>query len=129
LGASGRDKRLTADETVAGLRQDATDRPFVLPPTVRFQGRGAVRAEDPQVLETVVVMDPVDVIEDHRDALPAPGFILSAELTSWPLEPSVVQALFEMAPGVARTLDQDPLKRNSPSSRSLRANRVRIEVI
>jgi hypothetical protein len=52
----------------------------VLAATMSVQGRGAVRADDLQVLQTVVVADAADVIEDERHSSAVPLLTLSAEL-------------------------------------------------
>jgi hypothetical protein len=47
---------------------------------VRLQRCGAVRADDPEVVEAIVVTDAVDVIEDQRQAASAPHLTLAAQL-------------------------------------------------
>jgi hypothetical protein len=41
---------------------------------------GAVGADDPQVLQAIVIRDAVDVIEDQRHRPTTPIFILAAHL-------------------------------------------------
>jgi len=52
--------------------------------------RGAIRADDPQIFEPVIVVHPVDVIEDHAHHLPVPDLILATELADRMLYPSLV---------------------------------------
>jgi hypothetical protein len=57
---------------------------------MRIEGRGAVGADDAQILESVVVGHAVDVVEDHAHDLSAPHLALSAKLTDRLLEACVV---------------------------------------
>ena len=50
----------------------------VLPAAVRLERRGAVRADDAQVLEPVVIRNAVDVVEDQRERPSAPALTLAA---------------------------------------------------
>jgi hypothetical protein len=67
---------------------------------VCIQRRGAVRANDSQVVESVVVPDAVDVIEDQAHPLAVPILILTAELAASILEPCSVQPFLELPPRV-----------------------------
>lgn len=58
----------------AGTREGVA---LVLATTVRLQRCVAVRAHDPQILETVVVPDAVDVIQDERHAAALPLLTLT----------------------------------------------------
>jgi hypothetical protein len=59
---------------------------------------GAVRADDPEVLETIVVADAVDVVEDQRQTSAIPCFVLAAEFADRALDTLVVEPLLEVAP-------------------------------
>src|SRR5512139_2553787 len=54
-------------------------RPSVLAAAVGVQSRGAVGTDDSKVLESVVVVDAIDVVEDHRHRLAAPELVLSTQ--------------------------------------------------
>ena len=56
--------------------------PPQVPPAVGVERRGAVRAEDPQVLEPVVVRDAVAVVQDQRQAPTPPLLALPALLAA-----------------------------------------------
>jgi hypothetical protein len=79
---------------------------------VRVERRRAVGAEDPQVLEPVVVADAVDVVEDQRHPRPAPLLVLAAELAALRLEPDVIQTLLELGAVVTAVLDEHLFERN-----------------
>src|SRR5215217_8173276 len=86
-------KRCTAAKTATGSPADATTAG-----TVGVESRGAVRADDSQVLDAVVVRHPVDVIEDHAHHRAPPDLTLTTELADRFLEPRVIQPLLEMIP-------------------------------
>jgi hypothetical protein len=54
----------------------------VLAPAVSVERGGAVRADDLQVLQPVVVADPVDVVDDQRHQPATPLLALAAELAA-----------------------------------------------
>jgi hypothetical protein len=58
----------------------------ILTSAVRVERGGAVGTDDAEVLEAVVVADPVDVIEDQRHAAVTPQLPLTAQLTDRLLE-------------------------------------------
>jgi hypothetical protein len=74
---------------------------------VSVQRGGAVGAEDPQVLEAVVVRDAVDVIDDQRHALAPPKLTLAALLAAALLEPLAEETLLEVLAAVRRVADED----------------------
>lgn len=84
----------------------------VLPPAVRIEGRGAVRADHPQVLEPVVVPDSVDVVQDQCHAAPPPVLVLTAELADRLDEPGCEQPRLQIASRVARVLNKDAFERS-----------------
>jgi hypothetical protein len=60
---------------------------------VGVEGRGAVRANDAEVLEAVVVTYPVDVVEDQRHMPAAPSLRLAAKLAFSLLDALVIQPI------------------------------------
>jgi hypothetical protein len=68
--------------------------------------RVAVRTEDAQVLEAVVVPHAVDVIEHERHPGALPHLALAADLATRLLEALREQASFESHSGIGRVLDE-----------------------
>jgi hypothetical protein len=62
--------------------------------------RVAVRADDPQVLDPVVMAVAVDVVEDQRHAMSLPDLVLAAQLAPALLEPFAVEPLLQRAAAV-----------------------------
>jgi hypothetical protein len=56
--------------------------PPILAPAVRVESRGTVRANDLQVLQTIVIRNTVNVIEDQRHRPALPIFVLAAHLAA-----------------------------------------------
>ena len=79
----------------------------VAPAAVGVESRGAVRADDAQVREAVVVVDPVDVIEDQAHRLALPLLALAAELAAARFVALPEQTSFEAGAGVRRVLDEE----------------------
>jgi hypothetical protein len=77
---------------------------------VRRERRGTVRAHDPQVLESVVIVDTVDVVENEARAMSSPLLALAAELADARLEAGLVEAPFQRLAGVRRAFDEDRLE-------------------
>jgi hypothetical protein len=103
-----------------------------VPPAVGVERRGAIRADDPKVLEPVIVAPPVDVIEDQRHAPPLPFLSLTAQLAPPCLEPLREETLLELDPREGRPLDEDLGERDRDLSIALEcrgAGRRRIEVL
>jgi hypothetical protein len=71
------------------------------------KGRGAVRTDDPKILKSVVVSNPVFVIEDHRHVAPAPRLPLTAQLATGLLQALLIKAPLQIAPGIARAFDEN----------------------
>jgi hypothetical protein len=65
---------------------------------MRLQRRCAIRTNNSQVLEAIVVPDAVDVIKDERHATAVPVVVLSTELADRLLDALVIEALLEVAP-------------------------------
>jgi len=59
---------------------------------VSVETRGAVRADDAEILEPVVVTDAVDVVEDHGDSCPAPNLAMAAQFANRLPEPILIEA-------------------------------------
>jgi hypothetical protein len=78
---------------------------------MRLEGRRAVRAHDPKVLDPVVVSDPVDVVEDQRHSPSGPKLALSAELAYRCLETGPEQPLLQLPAREGRSFDQDLIER------------------
>jgi hypothetical protein len=53
---------------------------------MRIERRGAVGASDPEVLQPVVVADPVDLVENQSHLTAAPARALAAQLAAPLLE-------------------------------------------
>jgi hypothetical protein len=64
-----------------------------------FERGRAVRADDAEVLEPVVVVDPVDVVQDQRQRAPPRELALAAELAATLLEAFGVQPLLQVPAG------------------------------
>ena len=72
-----------------------------------IEGRRTVLADDSKILDSIVVRNAVDVVEDQRHSAPLPVFILTTHLAGPLLETRRKQALLELAAGIGRTPDQD----------------------
>jgi hypothetical protein len=89
---------------------------------MRIEGRSAVRANDPQVLQAVVIGDSIDVIEDQRHRPSPPVFALAAHLAASLLQIFEIKSLLQLVPWVVRISDQHLLEwrsrfRGCPSRR------------
>jgi hypothetical protein len=91
--------------------------------------RRAVRADDPQVLEPVVVENAVDVVEDHRHRLPSPELALPAKLAPRLLDPLREQASLQMSTLVRRMRDEEFGERPRWPVQRLASDGVLIEVV
>jgi hypothetical protein len=88
---------------------------------MRVKRRGAVRADDAEVLEPIVIRHAVDVVEDQSHRLPAPHLVLAAELASRLLDPLREQPALQMPAVIRRVLHEElgegrrqPMKRLAP---------------
>lgn len=90
---------------------------------------GAVRADDPQVLETVVVANAIDMIEDEANLAPVPPLALTAQLAPALLQPSLIQSPFQARAAVGRPNYEDLIKRNPLISPAFTGGGIRIEMI
>jgi hypothetical protein len=70
---------------------------LVLPSTMGVKGRGAVRTDDTEIFETIVVSQPVDVIEDQRHSSTHPDFVLTTHLAPPSLKPVLEQPRLKMS--------------------------------
>jgi hypothetical protein len=93
------------------------------------EGGGAVRADDAEVLQPVVVAPAVDVIEDETHRVTAPELSLAAQLAPARFQAVRPEALLERAARVRRPGDEDLLERPSSRSRYLGAPGIRVEMI
>jgi len=67
----------------------------------------AIRTDDPEVVEAVVVVNPVDVVEDQRHPTAVPLLALTAQLAPRHLESSVVQPALQATAAVPAVLNED----------------------
>lgn len=79
----------------------------VSPPAVRIECRGAVRTDHSQILDSMVVPDAVDVIQDHRHWPLPPNLTLSAQLTLRFLQTSREEPTLDVLATVGGVCDQD----------------------
>lgn len=96
---------------------------------VRIESRRAIGANDPKILQPVVIPDSVDVIENHRHRLASPHLAQTAKLTLRLLQASCEKAMLEMVTGVSRALDEDLSERLLPLFQVVLAGSGRIEVV
>jgi hypothetical protein len=82
-----------------------------VPSTVVGKRRGAIRANDAEVLKTVVICNPVDVVEHERHSVAVPELSLAAHLADGLLDAGREKPLFQLAPSVGRVLDHGLLER------------------
>ncbi len=104
---------------------------LALPPAMRIERSGAVGTNDAQVLESIVVADPVRVVEDESHPPPTPDFALAAYFANRLLDPLVIKAELEIAPRIGRIPNEDVLERLAllPLAKSFSARRIRIEML
>lgn len=88
-------------QTSARHRRDA-----VRAGAVCIESRGAIWADDPQILKPVVVRDAVDVIEDQRHPATAPNLVLSAQLAIPRFEAFCEQSSLDMAAVIRGVFDE-----------------------
>jgi hypothetical protein len=67
----------------------------------------AVRTDDPEVLETVVVRNAVDVVENQRHSPTAPRLVLTAKLADRPFNAGLVEAKLERVALIRRARNED----------------------
>jgi hypothetical protein len=96
---------------------------------VRVERRGAVRADDSQVLDAIVGRNAVDVIEDQRHLLAAPDRPLRAQLALGLLDACLVKPFLEVRPRERRLLDKDVVERDCPAPTATPPAGVGIEVV
>ncbi len=101
----------------------------VFPAAMGIESRSAIRADDPQILDPVVLRRPVDVIEDQRHAAATPVFVLAAHLTNTLLHTHLEEPLLDLAPRVGRSADKDLGQRPWRAMEVSRRSRSRIEVV
>jgi hypothetical protein len=79
---------------------------------MRIERGVAVRADDPKVLEPVVVRGTIDVVEDQRHTSTLPKLALAAELADRFLQPRSKQPLLEMPTWITGVLHEHLLQRS-----------------
>ena len=101
----------------------------VLAAAVGVERGRAVRAQDPQVLQAVVVADAVDVVEDQAHRPSTPQLALAADLTARRLQPLAVETVLQMVAAVRRALDHDLFERPRPTPQARALRGARIEMV
>ena len=101
----------------------------VLSTAMRVESGGAVRADDAQVLDPVVVAHTVNVVEDEADRAPVPVFVLPTELAAPLLEPGRVEPPLQTAPAVCRANHQHLVERDPSTDAAFARGGIGIEVI
>jgi hypothetical protein len=94
-----------------------------------LEGRRAVRAYDPQVLEPVVVGNSVDVVEDQCHRLTSPELTLPTKLALRLFDPLREQASLQMSTVVRRARDEQFGERPWRPVERLAPDGVLIEVV
>jgi len=97
----------------------------------------AVRAQDPEVLEPVVVVDAVDVVQDERHPAAAPELALAADLALWMLQAFGEQPALQVTAVIRGPLDEHVAQRNRfagcarsrPSSEVIDRNAPGVDVL
>ncbi len=108
---SSSDDGCAAERTSAASRAHSLARQIA--PAMRLERRGAVGADDPEVLEAVVVRHPVDVIEYERHLSTMPVLPLAAQLARARLEPGLEQSLLELPARIVRSSNHDLVERSA----------------
>jgi len=119
-----RDEAGAAVQARPGLGRDA-----VTAAAVGVERRVAVRADDPQVPDPVVVRDAVDVVEDEPHDAASPHLVLPTKLAVSRLESGGEQPCLETSSAVAGMLDEHLLESNGISAERAVASAVGIEMI
>jgi hypothetical protein len=96
---------------------------------MRIERRSAVRADDPEVFQPVIVSLAVDVVKNQAEGPAEPELTLTAQLAMPRLKPVRPEASLQRSAGVGRTTDQDLVKRTNTRTRCFRIAGVGIEVI
>ena len=98
---------------------------------MRIKRRRAVRADDPDVLDPVVVSRSVHVVENQAHSATTPDLPLATDFADRPLQPRLIEAGLEIAARVSRSLHEDLVQRNRliRSSERLPVGRPGIEVV
>lgn len=101
------------------------------PSAVRIQRRRAIRANDPQILEAIIVAHAVYVIEDQRHPAALPDLVLAAQFARRQPETFLVETLLQRVPGIPGVLNEDLFQRlPAPASpETLKRCGVGIEVV
>jgi hypothetical protein len=96
---------------------------------VSVKGGRAIGTDDPQILKTVVVANPIDVIEDHRHLPATPRFTLATHLAARLFDPLLVKPPLQIAAGIGRPLDHNLGKRSLWPPDAIHDAGVRLEVL
>lgn len=96
----------------ASLARPRLPRDPLVPRAMSLERGRAVRAEDPEVLDPVVIADAIDVVEDQSHRPAAPLRALATVLADRGLETGVVKAPLQVTSREGRPLDEDRVQRN-----------------
>src|SRR3954452_20060969 len=114
-------------ERVAAVRAFAIDdRAFVLAPAMRVQRRIAVRAQEAEVLEAIVVPHAVDVVENQPHAHAAPHLALPTHLAPKLLEARFDEPALQPLALVSGSLHEDLVERDRFAPRRTRPAPVEV---
>lgn len=69
---------------------------LVFPPAMRIERRRAIGADNPEILDPIVVGNAIDVIEDQCHPATTPAFALTAHLAPAPLQPPFEQSMLDV---------------------------------
>lgn len=119
--------QLEADAAPGTCRDDR--RMLHCPAAVGVERRVAVRADDAEIFQAVVVSDPIDVIKDERHPSPVPYLALPAELAGTLLDAFLVEPALQDAARRPRALGQQGFHGATLGFHRSRPRGVRVEVI
>jgi hypothetical protein len=114
-------KLLTAPLAVANIGL-----PPVLATAMGIEGRCAIRTDDSQVLESVVVRHPIDVVQDQRHGATTPIFVLATHLAAALFQTLCEESSLEIGAGITGITDQDLGKRDRIWSRNSVLSTVKV---
>lgn len=101
----------------------------ILPAAMRVESRSTVGTDDLQILETVVVGDAIEMVEDQRHPPASPHFVLAAQLTLARLQTLLEQPSLEMHARVSRSFDQDEAQGDGSFLERVVASAIGVEMI
>jgi hypothetical protein len=75
--------------------------------TMRRKRSIAVRADNPQVYQTIVVPNSIYVVKNHGDSITMPCFVLSTYFTNRDLKSRFIQSSLQVSAVIGGVLDQN----------------------